>query len=159
VVTVGWQRTVLCLLSDQGPVVARYLEVGAEDLIEKIRLGFDLSPYSTEQFVRNLSDSAVARAEEVCREVLERIAEDVRLSLAFYRSEYDRESLPRYALGGWVDLRQISRWLADRLSLGTPFELMDPFQGVEVKRPTTTPDGDMAGPQFLQVFGLALRGL
>jgi type IV pilus assembly protein PilM len=159
IVTIGWQRTVLCLLSDQGPVVARYLEVGAEDMVEKLRLGFDLSPYSAEQFARALPEASVTRAEEVCRDVLERIAEDVRLSLAFYRSEYDRESLPRYALAGWLELRQIGRWLAERLSLGTPFELLDPLRAMEVKGGAPLGDGEISGSQYLQAFGLALRGL
>lgn len=158
-VAIGWQRTVLCLLSDQGPVVARYLDVGAEDFLERLRVGFDLSPYSTEQFARSLAETAAPRAEEVCREVVERIAEDIRLSLAFYRSEYDRESLPRYALAGWMELRHVTRWLGERLGLGSPFELMDPLQACEVKRPPAGVEGDTPGPNFLQAFGLALRGL
>jgi len=87
------------------------------------------------------------------------MAEDIRLSLTFYRTEYDRESLPRYALGGWVDLPHIGRWVADRLGLGAPLEIMDPFGAVEVKVPAAGPDLAAAGPQFLQAFGLALRGL
>jgi type IV pilus assembly protein PilM len=158
-VTIGQQRTVLSLLSDQGPVVARYLEVGAEDFLERLRIGFDLSPYNTEQFARSISEAALPRAEEVCRDVLERIAEDIRLSLAFYRSEYDRESLPRYALGGWLELRQIGRWLAERLGPGTQFEVLDPLQAMEVKRQPAGVDADTMGSQFLQAFGLALRGL
>ncbi len=158
-VAVGWERTILCLLSDQGPVVARYLEVGAEDVLEKLRVGFTLSPYATEQFARSLSETEAPRAEEVCREVLERIAEDIRLSLAFYRSEYDRESLPRYALGGWMELRHLGRWLADRLGLGSPFEIMDPLHAITMKRQPAELEGENPGPQFLQAFGLALRGL
>jgi type IV pilus assembly protein PilM len=155
---VGRQASVLCLFSEQGPVVARYLEVGAETFTEQLRVTFNLSPYSTEAFVRSIPGPEMARAEAACRELIERIAEDIRLSLTFYRTEYDRESLPRYALGGWVDLPQVSRWTADRLGLGAPLELMDPFKAVEVK---AAPGAEIRaqGPQFLQAFGLALRGL
>jgi type IV pilus assembly protein PilM len=158
-VSIGGRRTLLCLLSDHGPVVVRYLEVGAHDFLERLHTGFALAPEGVEAFARSLSEAAAVRAEEVCRDVTERIAEDVRLSLAFYRSEYDRESLPRFALGGWLELRQIGRWLADRLGLGTPFELLDPLQKLEVKRPPAGVESDTGGPQFLQAFGLALRGV
>jgi type IV pilus assembly protein PilM len=156
---VGRQTSVLCLFSEQGPVVARYLEVGAENFTEQLRVTFGLSPYSVEAFVRTLPASEMARAETACREIVERIAEDIRLSLTFYRTEYDRESLPRYALGGWVDLPQIGRWTADRLGLGAPLELMDPFKGVEVQATPGSADLRAQGAQFLQAFGLALRGL
>jgi Tfp pilus assembly PilM family ATPase len=90
---------------------------------------------------------------------VERVAEDVRLSLTFYRTEYDRESLPRYAIGGTLTLPYISRWVADRLGLGAPLELMDPFRVMDVKAPQTKAELAASGPQFLQAFGLALRGL
>ncbi len=157
--TVGRQTSVLCLFSEQGPVVARYLEVGAETFSEQLRLVFELSAFSTKDFARTLSAAEVPRAETACREIVERMAEDVRLSLTFYRTEYDRESLPRYAIGGSVELPYINRWVADRLGLGAPLELMDPFKAVEVEASETSADLTAAGPQFLQAFGLALRGL
>ena len=156
---VGRTTSTLCLFSENGPVVARYLELGAEAFTERLRVAFNISPYSTEPFARTLSQQELTKAEEACREIVERMAEDVRLSLTFYRTEYDRESLPRYAIGGWVDLPQIGRWVADRLGLGAPLELMDPFKGVEVKAMQTGADVASQGPQFLQAFGLALRGL
>jgi type IV pilus assembly protein PilM len=157
--TVGRQSSVLCLFSEQGPVVARYLDVGAESFSEQLRLVFNLSVYSTKDFARAIPAAEVPRAEAACRDIVERVAEDVRLSLTFYRTEYDRESLPRYALGGSVGLPYISRWVADRLGLGAPLELMDPFKGAEVKVSPNSADLTAAGPQFLQAFGLALRGL
>ncbi|MBI2529148.1 MAG: pilus assembly protein PilM [Candidatus Rokubacteria bacterium] len=157
--TVGRQTSVLCLFSEQGPVVARYLDVGAEAFTEQLRVTFEVSPYSTQPFVQSLPVTEVPRAEAACRELVERMAEDIRLSLTFYRTEYDRESLPRYAIGGWVDLPYVGRWVADRLGLGAPLEVMDPFKAVEVKTPSLSPDLAAAGPQFLQAFGLALRGL
>ena len=157
--TVGRQTSVLCLFSEQGPVVARYLDVGAESFCEQLRLVFNLSVYSTKDFARAIPAAEVPRAEAACRDIVERVAEDVRLSLTFYRTEYDRESLPRYALGGSVDLPYLNRWVADRLGLGAPLEVMDPFKGVELKVSPTSADLTAAGPQFLQAFGLALRGL
>ena len=52
--TVGRQSSVLCLFSEQGPVVARYLDVGAESFTEQLRVTFEVSPYSTQPFVQNL---------------------------------------------------------------------------------------------------------
>ncbi|HET7874277.1 MAG TPA: pilus assembly protein PilM [Methylomirabilota bacterium] len=158
VVNIGRQTSVLCVYSEQGPVVARYLEVGADAFVEQLRVAFQISPYSTEPFARSLSAAEAPRAEVACRDLIERMAEDIRLSLTFYRTEYDRESLPRYALGGWVDIPLIGRWLSDRLGLNAPFELMDPLKGVEVKAPATEEETH-AGTQYLQAFGLALRGL
>ena len=155
----GRNSSVLCLFSEQGPVVARYLEVGAESFSEQMRVAFGLSPYSTESFIRTLPSTEVGRVEAACRDIVDRIAEDIRLSLTFYRTEYDRESLPRYAFGGWTDLPQVSRWIADRLGLGGPMELMDPFKAVDIKAPQSTPEIRALGPQFLQAFGLALRGI
>jgi len=157
--TVGHQSSVLCLFSEQGPVVARYLEVGAEAFSEQLRAVFPLSVHSTKDFARTIPAAEVPKAEAACRELVERMAEDVRLSLTFYRTEYDRESLPRYAIGGSVELPYIGRWVADRLGLGAPLEVMDPFSSVEVKAPPTTAEVAPWGPQFLQAFGLALRGL
>jgi Tfp pilus assembly PilM family ATPase len=157
--TLGRERSVLCLYSEQGPVVARYLDVGADAFTEQVRIAFQVSPYSTEGFVRSLPPGEVPRAEAACRDLVERIAEDMRLSLTFYRTEYDRESLPRYAIGGWLDLPYISRWVADRLGLGAPLEVMDPFKAVEMRARPTPADETLSGPQFLQAFGLALRGL
>jgi type IV pilus assembly protein PilM len=159
VVNIGRQSSVLCLFSEQGPVVARYLDVGAEVFTEQIRIAFQLSPFSTESFTRTISPGEAAKAEAACREVVERMAEDIRLSLTFYRTEYDRESLPRYALGGWADIPYIGRWLGDRLGLSAPFEVMDPLQAVDVRAPQIGDVPRPPGPQFLQAFGLALRGL
>jgi type IV pilus assembly protein PilM len=155
---VGHQTSVLCLFSEQGPVVARYLDVGAESFSEQLRGLFPASA-SGKSYVKAIPAAEIPKAEAACRDLVERMAEDVRLSLTFYRTEYDRESLPRYAIGGSVDLPYIGRWLADRLGLGAPFELMDPFKVVEVKASQTDPDLTAAGPEFLQAFGLALRGL
>jgi type IV pilus assembly protein PilM len=157
--TVGRQSSVLCLFSEHGPVVARYLDLGAEAFTEQIRITFSVSPYSIQSFVQSLPPADLPRAEAACREIVERMAEDIRLSLTFYRTEYDRESLPRYAIGGWVDLPHLGRWVADRLGLGAPLEVMDPFKAVEVRAPAASPDLGGQGPQFLQAFGLALRGL
>ena len=157
--TVGHQTSVLCLYSEQGPVVARYLDVGAESFSQQLRAVFPLSVYSTKDFARTIPAAEVPKAEAACRELVERMAEDVRLSLTFYRTEYDRESLPRYAIGGSVNLPYIGRWVADRLGLGAPLELMDPFSSVEVKAPQASAELAASGPEFLQAFGLALRGL
>jgi len=157
--TIGRVRSVLCLYSEQGPVVARYLETGAETLLEHIRSSFDLDAGATRDLARTMSAVQASRVEMVCRDILERMAEDVRLSLTFYRTEYDRESVPRYAIGGSLGVPHLNRWLADRLELDAPLEVLDPFKGLEVG---TGRDGESlaaAGPQFLQAFGLALRGL
>jgi len=159
VVNIGRESSVLCLFSEQGPVVARYLDIGAEVFTEQIRVAFQLSPFSTESFTRTISPGELPKAEAACREVVERMAEDIRLSLTFYRTEYDRESLPRYALGGWADIPYIGRWLGDRLGLSAPFEVMDPLQAVDVHAPQIGDTPRPPGPQFLQAFGLALRGI
>jgi type IV pilus assembly protein PilM len=158
---VGRQSSALCLFSEQGPVVARYLDVGAEAFSEQLRITFGISRPSTETFLRAIAPSDIPRAQVACRDLIQRIAEDIRLSLTFYRTEYDRESLPRYAIGGWTDLAPLGRWLAERIGLNAPLEVMDPFKAVEVKLKQTipAPDAADAGPQYLQAFGLALRGL
>jgi Tfp pilus assembly PilM family ATPase len=150
---------VLCLYSEQGPVVARYLSAGAETLLDQLRMSFDWNEDAVQAHTRILSPAQVPRAEAACRDIVERIAEDVRLSLTFYRTEYDRESLPRYAIGGSLDLPYLGRWLADRLGLGAPLELMDPFTMREIDARQAADDLGSAGPRFLQAFGLALRGL
>jgi Tfp pilus assembly PilM family ATPase len=97
--------------------------------------------------------------EAACRPVIQRMADDVRLSLTFYRTEYDRDSLPRYAIAGVVEPPHVARWLAERLGLAAPMELMDPLRALAVTAPPPGPEVGQAGPQFLAAFGLALRGL
>jgi type IV pilus assembly protein PilM len=156
---VGWHTTVLCLFSERGPVVARYLETGAEQFVEAARAASGMLapilPFSSR--IVELMDSP--RAAAACRELVERLAEDVRLSITFYRTEYDRESRPRFAVSGWVELSHIGRWLADRLGLAA-LEVLDPLRALEVEMPQQ-PAGELlgGGPQFLQAFGLALRAL
>ena len=133
-------RTVLCLLSERGPVVVRYLDVGASAIVE--------AP----------EDSDTGPAAQPSRDAIRRIADEIRLSLAFYRSEYDRESLPRYLLSGCLRVRRLNRWLTDELRLDSPFEVLDPFQAVRVTAPRGQAD-ESAGPEFVQAFGLALRAL
>jgi len=157
--TIGRQRSVLCLFSEQGPVVARYLDAGAETFMEQLRVTLDLSGDAAREFVRAPSAVQAQRAEAACREIVERMAEDIRLSLTFYRTEYDRESLPRFAIGGSLDLPHLNRWIADRLGLGAPLESMDPFKAVEVEARLAADAFGVSGSQFLQAFGLALRGL
>jgi len=157
--TIGRQRSVLCLYSEQGPVVARYLSAGAEAFLDQLQMAFDVGADAA-AFARALSPGQAARAEAACRDIVERMAEDMRLSLTFYRTEYDRDSLPRYAIAGSLDLPYIARWLADRLGLGAPLELLDPFKAVEVDaRRAGGDDPGSSGSRFLQAFGLALRGL
>ena len=124
----GEERAVLCLLSDRGPVVVRHLDVGASATGEQLR-------------------GAVRR-----------VADEIRTSLAFYRSEYDRESLPRYLLSGWLRMRELNRWLTDELRLESPFEVIDPFRAIPVTAARGETD-ESAGPEFVQAFGLALRAL
>jgi type IV pilus assembly protein PilM len=157
--TVGRRRSVLCLYSEQGPVVARYLPAGVETIVDQLRQSFDLSDDTARALARGLTPAQAPRAEAACREIVERIADDVRLSLTFYRTEYDRESLPRYAIGGALDLPHLGRWIADRLGLAAPLEPMDPFRAVDVATGARGDDLGTAGPRFLQAFGLALRGL
>ena len=157
--TVGRQRSVLCLYSEQGPVVARYLSAGAETFLDQLRVSLDMTEDAVRAHARALSPAQAPGAESACRDIVERIAEDVRLSLTFYRTEYDRESLPRFAIGGFPDLPYLGRWLADRLGLTAPLELMDPFHAVEVDARQASDDLGASGPRFLQAFGLALRGL
>lgn len=133
-------RTILCLLSERGPVVVRYLDVGASAIVE--------AP----------EDSDTGPAAQPSRDAIRRIADEIRLSLAFYRSEYDRESLPRYLLSGCLRVRRLNRWLTDELRLDSPFEVLDPFQTVRVTAPRGQAE-ESAGPEFVQAFGLALRAL
>jgi len=157
--SLGQRTSVLCLFSEQGPVVARYLDIGAETFTEQLRSSLPFAVHSARDFPRVIPAAEMPKAEAACREILDRMAEDIRLSLTFYRTEYDRESLPRYTIGGSVDIPFVSRWLADRLGLAAPLELMDPFRVLEVTAAQTGADLTASGPQFLQAFGLALRGL
>ncbi|MFQ5944936.1 MAG: AAA family ATPase [Anaerolineae bacterium] len=158
-VTVGWQRTVLCLFSEQGPVVVRYVEIGADNFIARLPVDLGVSPHSIEHSAGTSPAPDLLQVEELCRDIIGGMAEEIRLSLAFYRSEYDRDSVPRYVLGGWMGLPQLGGWLADRLGLGSPFEVMDPLQALE-QEPLEAPlEAIPPGPEFLQAFGLALRGL
>jgi type IV pilus assembly protein PilM len=157
--TIGARTSVLCLYSEEGPVVARYLDAGAQTFSDRLEAALDLSPESARDPGRALSPALAPRAEAACRDIVERMAEDVRLSLTFYRTEYDRESLPRYAIAGALELPYIGRWIADRLGLASALEVMDPFKAVEVAAGATADSLGGAGPQFLQAFGLALRAL
>lgn len=157
--TVGRRQSVLCVFSEQGPVVARYLDIGAENFAEQLAVAFGPSVSLAKDLGKTFPAADVPKAEAACRELVERMAEDIRLSLTFYRTEYDRESLPRYAIGGSIHLPYIARWVADRLGLGAPLETMDPLRAVEVKAPENPALARANGPQFLQAFGLALRGL
>jgi type IV pilus assembly protein PilM len=154
---VGEKTSALCLFSEQGPVVARYLDAGSDTFAQQLQAIFPALGSSTKDLAKAIPAAEVPKAEAACREIVDRMAEDVRLSLTFYRTEYDRESLPRYAIGGCIDFPYIGRWVADRLGLGAPLEVMDPFGATEVKAPPT--GGELSGPLFLQAFGLALRGL
>jgi type IV pilus assembly protein PilM len=156
---VGRNHSVLCLFSELGPVVARYLTVGAETLSEQLRLALGLSAGSSRDIEKSIPAANAAQAEVACRDLVARMAEDVRLSLTFYRTEYDRESQPRYAIGGSVHPPYLNRWVAERLGLGAALEVIDPFQAVEVRARQSAGDLTASGPQFLQAFGLALRGL
>jgi type IV pilus assembly protein PilM len=158
-VTIGRQQTVLCLFSEQGPVVARYVEIGAEHFTERLGAVFGGSPNSTAESARFLSAVDVQRAEDACRSVVDRVADEIRSSLAAYRAQHYREGSPRYALGGWAGLPQVGRWLSDRLELNAPFEVMNPLQALELWTRRFEIDAEPEGPQFLQAFGLALRGL
>jgi type IV pilus assembly protein PilM len=133
-------RTILCLLSERGPVVVRYLDVGESAIIE--------AP----------EDTDAGPEAHPSRDAIRRIADEIRLSLAFYRSEYDRESLPRYLLSGCLRVRRLNRWLTDELRLDSPFEVLDPFQAVRVTAARSQAE-ESAGPEFVQAFGLALRAL
>jgi type IV pilus assembly protein PilM len=157
---VGHEASVLCLYSERGPVVARYLDIGVNALTEALRSAFNVPAAGLDSFIHNLPYTEASRIQAACREQLDRMAEDIRLSMTFYRTEYDREGVPRFALSGWSEMPQLGRWLADRLSLTAPFEILDPFRAVEMRLPSPrSGDARFGGPQFLEAFGLALRGL
>jgi len=158
---VGRRSSSLCLFSERGPVVSRYLDIGAESFFEQLRGPSTGASYSPEAMARAMTAAEQERTQFACRDLVDRIAEDIRLSLTFYRTEYDRESLPRYAIGGWTELPVLGRWLSQRIGIPAPLEIMDPFRSVEVriKQAVPAPESGDTGPQYLQAFGLALRGL
>jgi Tfp pilus assembly PilM family ATPase len=154
----GEERAVLCLLSERGPVVVRYLDVGASAIVEGLRRAGAAVPDARVPLKTSGEDADAGPVAEACRGVTRRIADEIRTSLAFYRSEYDRESLPRYLLSGWLRVGRLNRWLTDELRLESPFEVIDPFQAVRVTAAQGETD-ESAGPEFVQAFGLALRAL
>jgi Tfp pilus assembly PilM family ATPase len=137
------RRMTLCLLSARGPVVARYLDIGVEDFRDRIGAAG--------------AAEAPGGAPADCRALLSRMAEEIRVSLAFYRSEYHRECVPRYAISGWLVLPQIPRWLAADLRLESPMEVIDPLHALDATAAPTVDARDAVGPEFLMAFGLALR--
>ncbi len=154
----GEERAVLCLLSKQGPVVVRHLDVGASAIVEQLRRAGVAVPNGRAPLETPREDVDAGPVAEACRGVVRRIADEIRSSLAFYRSEYDRESLPRYLLSGWLRVPRLNRWLTDELRLESPFEVIDPFRAVRVTAAQGETD-ESAGPEFVQAFGLALRAL
>jgi len=144
------ERAILCLLSERGPVVVRYLEVGGH--------ADAAAPAARAPLTAPGEDVDAGQAGEAYRGTVRRIADEIRTSLAFYRSEYDRESLPRYLLSGWLPVRQLNRWLTDELRLESPFEVIDPFRAAPMTAAQGATDAS-AGPEFVQAFGLALRAL
>src|SRR5438093_1270850 len=144
------ERAILCLLSERGPVVVRYLEVGGHADVA--------APAARAPLTAPREDVDPGQAVEAYRGTVRRIADEIRTSLAFYRSEYDRESLPRYLLSGWLRMRELNRWLTDELRLESPFEVIDPFRAIPVTAARGETD-ESAGPEFVQAFGLALRAL
>ena len=154
----GEERAVLCLLSERGPVVVRYLDVGASAIVDRLRGARVAVPDGRAPLKTPKEDADAGPIAEACRGVVRRIADEIRMSLAFYRSEYDREGLPRYLLSGWLRVPRLNRWLTDELRLESPFEVLDPFRAVRV----TAAHGEAsesAGSEFVQAFGLALRAL
>ena len=146
------ERSLLCLRSERGPVVVRYLDAGAAALIGALqKAGLPVpAPGAT------TPPPDGERTASACREIVRQMADEIRKSLAFYRSEYDHDALPRYVLAGWLRLPHFNRWLTEALHLQSPFEVADPFQAVPVNAsPADTMN--LAGPEFVQAFGLALR--
>ena len=154
----GDERAMLCFLSERGPVVVRYLDVGASALIDRLRRAGLPVPETRGPSKLPRDEGDNERTGEVCRDLIRRVADEVRMSLAYYRSEYDREGLPRYALSGWLRLGNLNLWLTDELKLEAPFDVLDPFQAVRMTASQGHTD-ESAGPEFVQAFGLALRGL
>ena len=151
------ERAILCLRSDRGPLIVRHLDVGAAALIDRVRkAGVPVATATGTRLATQEIDGA--KAFDACHDIVQRVAEEIRRSLSFYRSEYDRDARPRYMLGGWLRLRQWNRWLTDELGLESPFEVLDPFQAAQLAAPRTDVD-ESAGSEFLQAFGLALRAL
>ena len=58
--TVGRLRSVLCLYSEQGPVVARYLSAGAETFLDQLRMSFDWNEDAVQAHTRVLSPAQAA---------------------------------------------------------------------------------------------------
>jgi type IV pilus assembly protein PilM len=154
----GEERAVLCLLSRRGPVVVRHLDAGASAIVEQLRRAGLSVPDAGVPLTTSREDVDAGLVAEACRGLVRRIADEIRMSLAFYRSEYDRESLPRYLLSGWLRVHRLNRWLTEELRLESPFEVLDPFQAVRVTAAQGGTDAS-AGHEFVQAFGLALRAL
>jgi len=153
------ERAVLCLLSERGPVVVRYLDVGASAIVERLQSAAVAVPDARWPLQTPTGDADAGPVAGACRAVVRRIAEEIRMSLAFYRSEYDREGLPRYLLSGWLRVPRLNHWLTDELRLESPFEVLDPFRAVRVTAAVHGEINESAGPEFVQAFGLALRAL
>ena len=151
---VGEEQSLLCLWSERGPVVVRYLDLGASTLIGRLRAaGLSVAPSDLRKAAAGPEGD---RQAEICRDVVRQMAEEIRRSLAFYRSEYDRDALPRYVLSGWLRLPHFNRWLTDALRLQALFEVADPFHAVPLSASPADTD-EFTGPEFVQAFGLALR--
>src|SRR3989475_10647681 len=95
------ERAILCLLSERGPVVVRYLEVGGHADVAAPAAGAPLTAPG--------EDVDAGQAVETYRGTVRRIAGEIRTSLAFYRSGFDRGSLPRHPWCGVVPVRRPNR--------------------------------------------------
>src|SRR5215813_8040615 len=65
--TIGRTQSVLCLWSEAGPVVARYLNAGAETLLERLETSLNLGAEAARAFARSLSPEQALLAELACR--------------------------------------------------------------------------------------------
>src|SRR5439155_7067311 len=114
---VGEGGSVLGLLSKQRTVVVPHLDAGASAIVEPLRRAGVAAPNGRAPLETPREDADAGPVAEACRGVVHRIADAFRMSLWFYRSEYERESLPRYLLSGWLRVPRLNRWLTDELGL------------------------------------------
>lgn len=156
----GASATSVNVLKGEVSVFTRDIQAGGNLLSEELQKRLGISSEEAERAKlgdRNIADADPDSIDEVLRDAVENLVQEVQRSLDFFTATASDDRITKvYLTGGVSRSEQVQKTLESRL--GIPTEMVNPFRNLTINEKEFDAEYlDAIGPMFSVAVGLAMR--
>lgn len=151
---IGDQLTNVVVVYGENPWMVRDINIGGANMTQALQEQFGVDAATA----RNLKHNPAGRAEEVftvLKGILQRLADEIKLSFTYYENQYGRGVDEVYISGGSINLKGAVSILEE--SVGLKFKQWDPLRPFEINPKISEQTLNKFRSSLAVCSGLALR--